>query len=250
MLVLYGSGRNGKSVFFNVLQALIGVKNILTYSLGLFNHEYHRAKLTNVLLNYSSEKGTDLNVETFKALISGEPQQAREPYGRSFTLRNKVRFIMNANELPRETEQTNAYFERYLIVPFDTYIKPEDRDSELARKIIANELPGVFNWLLGGLNRIIKQGKFSDCSKANAALGEFRKQSDSVQLFIEEHNYQSSDIYKVALTELYGYYKTFCGEDGYKPVGKNKFSQRLERKGFEKTRRNDGYHFNMTKNVF
>jgi putative DNA primase/helicase len=55
MLVLYGSGRNGKSVFFNILQALIGIENILSYALGLFNHEYNRAKLTNVLLNYSSE---------------------------------------------------------------------------------------------------------------------------------------------------------------------------------------------------
>ena len=240
MLVLYGSGRNGKSVFFNVLQALIGIENILTYSLGLFNHEYNKAKLTNVLLNYSSEKGTDLNVETFKALISGEPQQAREPYGKSFTLRNKVRFIMNANELPKETEQTNAYFERYLIVPFDTYIKTEDRDSELAKKIIINELPGIFNWLLEGLNRILKHKKFTYSEKADNALKEFRKQSDSVALFIDEFNYCTSSTNKVALTEIYPKYKDFCREDNYKPCGKNKFSNRLENKGFERTRLNDG----------
>jgi putative DNA primase/helicase len=240
MLVLYGSGRNGKSVFFNVLQALIGIENILTYSLGLFNHEYNRAKLTNVLLNYSSEKGTDLNVETFKALISGEPQQAREPYGKSFTLRNKVRFIMNANELPKETEQTNAYFERYLIVPFDTYIKPEDRDSELAKKIISDELPGVFNWLLVGLNRIVEQKQFSDCSKANTALSDFRKQSDSVALFTDEFHYIPSSTNKEALSDLYNRYKCFCSDDGYKPCGKNKFSTRLENKRFERTRLTGG----------
>jgi putative DNA primase/helicase len=251
MLVLYGSGRNGKSVFFNILQALIGIENILTYSLGLFNHEYNRAKLTNVLLNYSSEKGADLNTETFKALISGEPQQAREPYGKSFTLRNKVRFIMNANELPKETEQTSAFFERWLIIPFDKYIEPEERDERLAKNIIAQELPGVFNWLLGGLNRIMTQAKFSDCKKADVALNEFKRQSDNVALFVEEFNYITSSASKDALADLYSEYKVFCHDDGYKPCGKNKFSQRLERMGFEKYRNNIGTFFRIEKkNVF
>ena len=193
-----------------------------------------------MLLNYSSEKGTDLNVETFKALISGEPQQAREPFGKSFTLRNTVRFIMNANELPKETEQTNAYFERYLIIPFDTYIKSEERDSDLAKKIIATELPGVFNWLLVGLERIITQNKFTNCRRADAALENFKKQSDSVALFIDEFNYYGSTSEKVALSELYNRYKQFCKDDGYKATGKNKFSVRLEAKGYERTRLNGG----------
>jgi putative DNA primase/helicase len=49
---------------------------------------------------------------------------------------NQVRFIVNANELPKEVEQTEAYFRRYLIIPFDVTIPECDRDSELAKKII------------------------------------------------------------------------------------------------------------------
>ncbi|HXB39231.1 MAG TPA: phage/plasmid primase, P4 family, partial [Bacteroidia bacterium] len=227
-LILTGSGQNGKSVFFNIISALIGKENILTYSLGLFSHEYNRAKLTNVLLNYSSEKGTELNPDTFKALISGEPLQAREPYGKSFTLNNKVRFIINANELPKETEQTEAYFRRFLIVPFDVKINDADKDIHLADKIIKNELTGVFNWLLTGLDRIILQDKFTECSKADTALSNYRRDSDSVALFTHECNYISSPTNKEALTDLYNRYKIFCIDDGYKPCGKNKFSTRLE----------------------
>ena len=240
MLVLYGDGRNGKSVFFNILQAILGSENILTYSLGSFNSEYNRARLCNALVNYSSEKGTDLNTEIFKALISGEPQQAREPYGKSFTIRNKVRFIMNTNVLPLETEHTRAYFERYLIVPFDTYIKPEERDPALAMRIINDELPGVFNWILAGLDRIARQGTFSVCEKADRALADFKNQSDNVTLFLEEYNYVNSLVNKEALTNIYNRYKIFCKEDGYKALGKNIFSKRFENKGFEKTRLNDG----------
>lgn len=239
-LILTGGGSNGKSVFFNILTALVGSENTLTYSMGLFNHEYNRARLTNVLLNYSSEKGTDLNVETFKALVSGEPLQAREPYGKPFTINNKVKFIMNCNELPKETESTDAYFRRYLIIPFDVKIHESERDINLADNIIKNELPGVFNWLLKGLERLVDQKEFSQSQKVNNALAEFKRQADNVALFIEEFNYKPCVTWKKPLSELYGKYKAFCLDDGYKPLGKNKFSVKLESKGFESTRLNDG----------
>jgi len=240
MLLLVGGGSNGKSVFFNIIIALIGKENILNYSMGLFGHEYKRARLTDVLLNYSSEKGLDLDPDTFKALISGEPLQAREPYGKSFTIRNKVRFIVNTNTLPRETEQTEAYFRRFLIVPFEVTIPETQRDIFLAEKIIKNELSGVFNWVLEGLSRIIKQEKFTLSQKSDSVLKEFRRQTDSVALFIDEFNLVSAVDVKMPLTDLYFRYKAFCQDDGYKPLGKNKFSYRIENKGFEKARLGNG----------
>lgn len=248
-LVLLGSGGNGKSVFFNIINALIGKENILNYSLGLFREEYNRAKLTNVLLNYSSEKGFDLHPDIFKALISGEPLQAREPYGRSFTIHNPVKFIINCNELPKETETTEAFFRRFLIIQFDVKISEEEKDINIANKIIRNELPGVFNWALEGLQRLMLQQEFTKCEKAEIVLREFRKQADSVQLFIEENNYISSESFKESLTNLYRSYKEFCKEDNYKPLGKVRFSKRLEGKGFQKIRMNDGFWFCIEKKV-
>ncbi|HUZ59863.1 MAG TPA: phage/plasmid primase, P4 family [Hanamia sp.] len=239
-LILTGDGSNGKSVFFKILIALIGKENTLTYAMGLFNHEYNRAKLTNVLLNYSSEKGTDLNVETFKALVSGEPLQAREPYGKSFTINNKVKFIMNCNELPKETESTEAFFRRNLIIPFEVRISEAERDIDLAEKIIAKELDGVFNWLLIGLERLVKNKKFTESEKVNNALAEFKKQADDIALFIDEQGLKPSKENKRSLTDLYSNYKSFCSENNYKPLGKNKFSKKLEKKGFESTRLSDG----------
>ncbi len=240
MLMLIGGGSNGKSVFFNIISALVGRQNMLNYTLGNFESEYNRAKLTNVLLNYSSEKGTEIKPDTFKALVSGEPLQAREPYGKPFTIFNKVRFMINANEFPKETEHTAAFFRRYLIIPFEYSIPDDKKDIELADKIIKNELSGVFNWLLEGLERIIHQKKFSSCAKVDKALEEFRRQSDSVALFIEEFNYQPSESNKESIAELYARYKAFCLDDGYKPFGKNNFSGRLEKKGFSKTRQSNG----------
>jgi len=246
-LVLIGNGGNGKSVFFNILNALVGKNNTLNYSLSLFNREYCRAKLTNVLLNYSSEKGFDLNPDTFKTLISGEPIQAREPYGKSYTVYNLAKFIINCNQLPKETENTEAYFRRFLPIPFEVNISKEEKDTELAKKIIQDELPGVFNWLLKGLERIVKQKQFTHCEGSEKVMTEFRKQADSPQLFIEDKRYQPSDKAKATLTDLYDEYKTFCKDNKYQPLGKNRFSHSLENKGFEKSRRNDGTYFSLEK---
>ena len=66
ILMLTGSGSNGKSVFYNVLCALIGEESLLTFPLGLFDREYNRARLVNKKLNFTSEKGTDLNPDLKK----------------------------------------------------------------------------------------------------------------------------------------------------------------------------------------
>lgn len=239
-LVLTGGGKNGKSVFFNILTALLGKENTLTYPLGLFNHEYNRAKLTNVLLNYSSEKGIGIDPDTFKALVTGEPQQARLPHGRPFTLYNTVRFILNCNELPRETESTDGFFRRFLIIPFDVKISEAETDIKLADKIIKSELPGVFNWLLSGLTRLNQQQKFTESVKVNNAIAEFRKQSDSVALFVDEHGYKKCTENKILVKTLYSDYKSFCYNGSFKVASINTFSIRLHNSGFEKTRATGG----------
>jgi len=243
-LFLLGEGQNGKSVFMDVLTALIGEEKMLQYPLGQFNHEYSRAKLINVLVNCSSEKGTDLHPDTFKALVSMQAVQAREIYQKPFTLYNKAKFIINGNTLPKETENTDAYFRRFLIIPFEIKITEEERDIDLAKKIIASELPGVFNWMLKGLERLTVQQQFTKSEKAEKTLFEFRRQSDNVQLFLDEYPHHKTKPQK-SLTDIYEKYKTFCKDDGYKAKGKNNFSKELEKKGYEKIRTKGGMYFGI-----
>jgi putative DNA primase/helicase len=81
-LILLGGGHNGKSVFFDTLSALLGPENTLTYTLGSFAHEYNRARLTNVLLNYSSERGTDLTQTYLKRWFLVNHSKRENPTGK------------------------------------------------------------------------------------------------------------------------------------------------------------------------
>ena len=110
--ILYGGGSNGKSVFFDIIKALIGKDNICSYSLQSLtkNDSYERADLANKLLNYASEINGKLEAHIFKQLASGEPVQARPIYGQPFTMENYAKLMFNCNELPKDVENTEAFF--------------------------------------------------------------------------------------------------------------------------------------------
>ncbi len=248
-LILYGTGANGKSVFFEVANALLGNENVSTYSLQSLTNTngYYRAKLANRLVNYASEINGSMETSLFKQLVSGEPVEARLPYGEPFTLTDYAKLIFNCNELPTDVEHTNAFFRRFMIVPFDVTIPEDSQDKELAKKIIDSELSGVFNWVLEGLGRILQQKDFTKCEAVTQQSEKYRKESDNVQMFIAERKYQKDHTQFTYLKELYSKYKSFCEADGYYPTAKRKFSKRLENAGYKKDRKTNGTVFYVTK---
>ncbi len=241
-LLLYGTGANGKSVFFEVVNALLGPENVSSYSLQSLTNDngYFRAKLANILVNYASEINGTLETSIFKQLVSGEPVEARLPYGDPFTLTHYAKLIFNCNELPKDVEHSHAFFRRFLIIPFDVTIPEAEQDRELSKKIITQELSGVFNWVLDGLNRLLEQKQFTDCEAVRLQLEQYKKQSDSVQMFLEDYAYAASAINYRPLKELYNEYRLFCQDNGYKPVQSGNFKKRLEAVGITIEKKNIG----------
>jgi len=231
-LILFGTGANGKSVFFEVVSALLGSENTSNYSLQSLTNDngYFRAKLANKLVNYGSEINGKLESSLFKQLVSGEPVEARLPYGQPFILKQYAKLIFNCNELPKDVEHTNAYFRRFLIIPFDVTIPPEKQDKTLHTKIIEKELSGVFNWVLNGLDRLLGQKNFTHCDAIKQAVEQYKSQSDSVKMFIDENNYKGHPTEYQLIKDLYNDYRIYCIEDGFRPVNKSNFIKRL--KGF------------------
>lgn len=241
-LILYGSGANGKSVFFEIVNSILGEENICSYSLqNLTKYDsYQRAELSNKLLNYASEINGKLEASIFKQLVSGEPVEARQIYGKPFVMRDYGKLMFNCNELPKEVEQTNAFFRRFIIIPFTEIIPESEQDPELAKKIIASELSGVFNWILSGLQRILKQKKFTQSTLVKDQVNAYRKESDSVAMFIDEEDYKPALNDEMLLKLLYNEYKTYCNDSGYRPCSIRTLSDRLKMLGFETKRKNTG----------
>ncbi len=248
-LILYGTGANGKSVFFEIVNSLLGSENVSSYSLQSLTNEngYFRAKISDKLVNYASEINGKLEASIFKQLVSGEPVEARLPYGRPFTLTQYAKLIFNCNELPKDVEHTNAYFRRFLIIPFDVTIPPNEQDKTLHTKIIESELSGVFNWVLEGLNRLLKQKSFSNCNAAKNAVEKYKIESDSIQMFLSEYEYKVSLNNTMPLNSLFNEYRSYCIEGGFKSFNIRNFAERLRNSGYETERKNYGTAINAEK---
>jgi putative DNA primase/helicase len=241
-LFLYGSGANGKSVFADIVDRLLGAENVSHYSLASITDEngYHRAKLAGKMVNYASEIKGKLEASIFKQLVTGEPVEARLPYQEPFIMTDYAKLIFNCNELPKETELTHAFFRRFLIIPFDVTIPESEQDKTLAQKIIDTELSGVFNWVLDGLHRLLKQKSFTHCAVVQNQTDEYKKQSDSVLTFIEDEDYTKSKDNHIPLKSLHAAYLIYCNSNGFRSLSMRKFAEGLRRNGYDMEKRSIG----------
>ena len=249
-LILYGDGANGKSVFFEIVLKLLGTDNVSNYTLQSLTDTsgYTRSLLPGKLLNYASEISSKMNPTLFKMLISGEPVEARMIYDKPFLLHDYCKFIFNTNILPKDVEHNEGFFRRFLIIHFDQHIKEEEKNPRLAQEIVETELPGIFNWVLGGLDRIQVQKEFSSCPAADAIISEYRKLSDSVALFIDDAMFEPSlDDFK-PLKDLFGAYRMFCQHGNYTACSERTFSDRLRVLGYQVTRKSLGRVVGITRN--
>lgn len=137
------------------------------------------------------------------------------------------------NELPRDVEQTDAFFRRFLIVPFKVQIPEEEQDPDLAKKIIDSEMSGVLNWVIRGMVSLVAEEQFDIPDIVRWAVLQFRQESDSVLTFLNENRYPLGDKCYIPLGDMYSPYKEQCTADGSKPLSKRNFAKRLRDLGYK-----------------
>jgi len=229
LLFLYGTGSNGKSVVYDIIKYLLGKNNVSAFSLQDLTDQngYSRAMIGDKLLNYGSDINSKIDHGIFKKIVSGEPITARLPYGSPMNFDQYAKLMFNCNVLPKDTEQTNGYYRRFLIIPFERTITDQEKDTNLAEKIAADELPGIFNWVLAGLDRLLKNNKFTYCEPAENALKGYKLDSDNVLQFLTDNDYNYKSNHFTPLADLYQSYKNHCIDSGCKPLNKRNFGNRL-----------------------
>lgn len=240
ILLMYGTGANGKSLIQEIIAALFGYENVSNFTFGDLTAQgnsgsYHRAAIKGKLINCSSEIGKIQDMDTFKKLASGENVGIRQPAGKASDTRDLPKHIINLNLLP-PAEHTDAYFRRLLLLHFAVTISESEQDPELANKIIATERPGILNKALAALKNLIKRGKFIECESAAATLHKYKKESNTIEQFLEQWQV-TPGTEQVSASDTYEKYVNWLGKNG-KPFTNQNFYKYLEAKGFERKRGN------------
>lgn len=251
ILFLIGNGNNGKSVFCDIVKATMGKENVSAFSLSSLTQEnsHSRPLIEDKLLNYCSDISTDLNINNFKIMARGEEIEARYLFNQSFVMTHYARLVFNCNSFPTNLENSEGFWRSFLTIPFEQTISPEERDPELAKKIIAAELPGIMNWILEGARRVIHNKKYSPCPLADQTLEKYRIAASSTLSFLQDKGYKPGFNESCLISELYNAFKFYCQDSTRAAVGNKKFHENLEKAGYTVKRERSGFRVYYSKLV-
>ncbi|BFH67381.1 hypothetical protein J27TS7_16360 [Paenibacillus dendritiformis] len=162
-----GSGSNGKSVLSEIIRYLIGIENVSNVSLKDLGGRFGMQNLPEKLVNVSTENEFDrkFNTQNFKILTGGDAVNVEQKFKASFNTRLFAKTIVLLNSMMDSNDLTNGYFRRLQIIPFNKIYRElrageapiegvSYMDKSLLDKLLT-ELPGILNFAMKGLARLI-----------------------------------------------------------------------------------------------
>jgi putative DNA primase/helicase len=108
---------------------------------------------------------------------------------------------------------------------------PQDQQNKTLAAELEGELPGIFNWALEGLKRLLQQGDFTYCDICAEAARQHRFDCDPVAQFLDEcvgfPAPDSGEVYEIEKDELYQEYRGWSKRNGDRALTSNKFNRRI-----------------------
>ena len=233
-LFFIGEGANGKSVFLETLAAVLD--NVSHLELSELFDRFKIAELEGKLANICTDVETSKVMDArFKKIVAGEPQSAERKFKEPFEFEPFAKILFSANDFIPTKDRTHGFYRRFDILKFNRIFKTEEQKPELLQEL-KDEVPGIFNWALEGLERLSQQKWImTKSSYMDNCHNEFRRATNPLQLFIEEECVVEGNA-TVDSNELRSSYKRYCEDKGYKILSDNKLGQELKRLGINKTR--------------
>jgi putative DNA primase/helicase len=218
-LLLLGDGSNGKSTLMEVISALAGEEATSHLTINEMNNPQNIVNLDGKILNISEESSSDSfeNSEVLKKLIRGETVTGKTVYQAPREFQNHAKLVILSNELPRTRDHTFGFHRGLVIIPFDAVFSAEkgNVDPFIASKL-KGELPGIFNWIMEGYDRIKEARKFTVSIDSSEISEQYKKDNDELYAWFCEHCQWGSASDVVTREALYDNYSLWSDESGYR----------------------------------
>ncbi|MDY6865870.1 MAG: phage/plasmid primase, P4 family [Halobacteriota archaeon] len=242
MYLLHGASGTGKSTALEILERIVGLKNICHESLYALcgGSDWAIARLFGKKVNISAELNPKLiDIELLKQLIEHDYLVGNIKYQQNpIEFQNTAKMVFAMNELPKLPENISIA-RRILMIPFIRVIPEEDRIEDYAQKELAPEISGILNWAIEGLRLLDSEGypMLSDEEK----LEQFSMVSNPVETFadrylekgwnekdVEEGRCMAADM--LENTEVYEEYRRFCRKILHiEPCSKTRLTRELRK---------------------
>ena len=232
MMVIKGSGGEGKSQIGTVLSHLFGC-NAKDGSVGkVSENRFARADLEHIHLLIDDDMRMEALRQTnyVKSLVTAQGRMDLEKKGRqSYQGWMFARLLAFSNgDLQSLYDRSNGFYRRQLILT--TKERPPDRvdDPDIAEKMCC-ELEGIFLWAFEGLQRLVANHfRFTESARSRSNREAVKQDANNVLLFMEAGDYiRLTPEGKVGSQELYEIYTVWCRENGFSPLKNRSFSEFL-----------------------
>ena len=208
-----GEGANGKSTLINLTKDFLGKKNISSISIqDLEDNKFASAELNGKLANIYADitSSTLKQTSKFKILTGGDSLTGERKFKNPFQFINFAKLIFSANVIPKSWDDTNAFFRRWIIINFPNSFEGKSADKKIIEKLTTDdELSGLFNWVIGGLDRLIKNEEFSNSKTTDEIRETYIRFSDPLKYFVNECVNLVPDGY-ISKEDFYSSFRLFC----------------------------------------
>lgn len=249
LLILWGTGSNGKSTLLNALMDTLGSDYTLKAVADLLlvkkneSHPTERADLfgKRFVVCVETADGRGLNEALVKEMTGGDRIRARRLYEDFWEFIPTHKPALCTNHKPRVRGSDHAIWRRMALLPFGVQFWNPDKnetgpeetrqDKSLPEKL-AKESEGILAWLVRGCLEWQRDG-LKMPPEVMLATSEYQQEQDSFGAFITE-NCVVADACRVRAGELYSCYREWSDEIGEHPVGQRRFGEAMTEKGFER----------------
>ena len=232
MMVIKGSGGEGKSQIGAVLSALFGC-NMKDGSIGkISENRFARADLEHVLLCIDDDMRMEALRQTnyVKSIVTAQGKMDLERKGKqSYQGWMYARLLAFSNgDLQALFDRSDGFYRRQLVLT--TKEKPSDRvdDPDLAEKMKA-EIEGIFLWAFAGLRRLAANNfKFTESARTRANREAVKRDNNNVYDFLESEGYirLKADA-SISSKDCYEIYRMWCEENSLTALKPRSFSDAL-----------------------
>ncbi|CAN5598256.1 hypothetical protein BH11PLA2_BH11PLA2_45910 [soil metagenome] len=256
--VLCGAGSNGKSVFIEVIIAILGrcfagkmAPNLLLVKRG----EAHPTELADLLgkrlvVMTETAEGARLDESLLKELTGGDRIKARYMRQDFFEFDPTHKVCMVTNHRPKVREGGHGTWRRIKLIPFNVQFWAEGdaegpaelkADKGLKAKLLA-EAAGILAWMVHGWLELQAHGmELGNPDAVKTATREYEEAEDAVGRFIAERLTMDRNA-EEKTSAVYGAYMKWHADEGDDlPLNRTQFGLRIKAKGIRK--RNSGGKF-------
>lgn len=245
---LYGTGRNGKSTFLDVLREIFGdyVSNIqpetimVKNSMGNgINSDIARLKGARMVTTVEPNEGVRLNEGLIKQLTGDDAVTARKLYGNEFEFKPEFKLWMATNHKPIIRGTDDGIWRRIHMIPFTVQIPIDKVDRQLKSKL-EREYPAILRWAVEGCLLWQREG----LKQPRAVLDmtrEYRREMDVISGFLDDRC-EVGEGFSAKSSELYAAYSAWCEANTEFKMSNTKFSVEMDKR-FGKTKQRDGMYF-------